>query len=85
VFTRQLLLLLKSLVISVYSPLVSSRRLPLPDGGQYHNLLPSMFRHEVHFNAIAYLTEFGQSDCAVSHQDWSKYISECCNVGTLYF
>jgi hypothetical protein len=36
--------------------------LPPRDSGQYHNLLPRMIEHQVHSNAFACLSEYGQSD-----------------------
>jgi hypothetical protein len=39
-----------------------------------------MIGHQVHLNAFAYLSGYGQSDCGCSHLEMSKYIYECCDV-----
>jgi hypothetical protein len=44
-----------------------------------------MNSHQIHFNDFTYQWDYGQSDCAVCHLVMTKYIYECCNVGTLYF
>jgi hypothetical protein len=59
--------------------------LPPPDSGPYHNLLPWMIGHQVHSNAFACLSGYGQSDCGCSHLEMSKYIYGCCDVATLHF
>jgi hypothetical protein len=39
-----------------------------------------MIELQVHWNAFAYLPEYGQSDFGFSHLETSKYIYECCDV-----
>jgi hypothetical protein len=36
-------------------------------------------------HAFTYLSEYGQSDYGVFHQETSNYIYGCSDVGTLYF
>jgi hypothetical protein len=44
-----------------------------------------MTEHQAHYSAFAYLSEYGQFDCAFSHLETSIYIYGRCDVGTVRF